>query len=620
MTRRRLVALVSAAVLLTLGLLVFATGLFVTQTSTGRAKLRDFIQPMVASKVRGGSLYLGQMSGNFISNLTFDTVAIRDKRGELFLSTGRVTVTYNWRDIVDNRILIRRAEVAHPYVHLVQHSNGQWNFKEIFASGVDIPKLPKDLNTRNLGDYIVIDGAHVRDLTFLLTMPWRPDPALRGAARDSSIRVHLTNPAKAVARTFDGYGRTYAWRNGHGLLAHARLADPDSDKTFGQEFRIDTLSVDEYEPTFKFRQVTAHARHLGDSIWFEAPRFNMPASTASARGKVVWGSDLPVRYDIAVRGDSVSLDDVNWVYPTLPRSGGGKLDLLIKNDPKNLQIIDFKLTKMDVRSTKSHITGDMSFGVGAPVLLVRNVDLRADPIDFDLIRTLNGKPFPVDWQGQIFGTAKGRGGPLTHFVVDDARGRFEDAHVRGAVSRFAAKGELDILFPAFTAFHGLDVDAEQIDLRSIEYLYPSFPPLGGFISGTATLDSSWLDVRFSNAHIAHQDGPGEPSRFSGSGRVTYGDPFMIYDVALEAEPVSLTMLARSYPGLPVRGLMSGPVRAKGSSPNLELTTSLQGVNGAFSLDMTYRCQGLALALKRLQWRDRARIPLASQPAIDQSYQ
>ena len=78
MTRRRLVALVSAAVLLTLGLLVFATGLFVTQTSTGRAKLRDFIQPMVASKVRGGSLYLGQMSGNFISNLTFDTVALTD--------------------------------------------------------------------------------------------------------------------------------------------------------------------------------------------------------------------------------------------------------------------------------------------------------------------------------------------------------------------------------------------------------------------------------------------------------------------------------------------------------------------------------------------------------------
>ncbi len=584
MTRRRLVALVSAAVLLTLGLLVFATGLFVTHTTTGRRKLHDFIQPMIASKIRGGSLYLGAMSGNFIGNLTFDSVAIRDKRGDLFLSTGRVTVSYNWRDIVDNRILVYRAEIEHPYVHLVQHGDGQWNFKQIFASGVNIPKLPKDLNTRNLGDYIVINGARARDFTFLLTMPWHPDDTLRAAARDSAIRAHLTNPAKAVARTFDGYGRTYAWRHGHALLAHARLADPDSDKTFGQEFRVDSLSVDEYEPTFKFRQVKATARHLGDSLWFEVPRFNMPASTGTARGKVVWGSDLPVRYDIAVRGDSVSLDDVNWVYPTLPRTGGGTLDLLIKNDPKNLKVLDFKLVKMDVRSTKSHVSGDMSFGVGAPVLLVRNVDLRADPMDFDLIRTLNGKPFPVDWQGQIVGTAKGRGGPLTHFVVDDARGTFADAHVPGAVSRFAGKGELDILQPAFTAFHGFYVDAQSIDLRSIEYLYPSFPRLGGVASGTATLDSSWLDVRFSNAHVAHQDGPGEPSRFSGSGRITYGEPFMIYDVALEAEPVSLTMLARSYPALPLRGLMSGPVRAKGSSPDLELTTSLQGANGAFSFD------------------------------------
>ena len=92
----------------------------------------------------------------------------------------------------------------------------------------------------------------------------------------------------------------------------------------------------------------------------------------------------------------------------------------------------------------------------------------------------------------------------------------------GAVSRFAGHGELDILYPAFTAFHGFHVDATSLDLRTIEFLFPAFPRLGGFVSGTATLDSSWLDVRFSNADITHQDGPGEPSHCTGSGRVTYG--------------------------------------------------------------------------------------------------
>ncbi len=255
----------------------------------------------------------------------------------------------------------------------------------------------------------------------------------------------------------------------------------------------------------------------------------------------------------------------------------------IKNDPKDLQIVDFKLANMDVHSTKSRVLGAMAFGVGAPELLVRRVDLRADPVDFDLLRTLAGKPFTQDWQGQLSGMVKGRGGPLTHFQVDESRGVFNDAHVPGAVSRFTGKGELDIFNPAFTAFHGFYVDVGSLDLRTIEYLFPAFPRLHGTVSGTATLDSSWLDVRFSNARLAHQDGEGEPSRVTGSGRITDGEPFVAYDVVLNAEPLSLTMLARSYPN-PMRGLVSGPIRARGTAPDLETAFSLQGSAGAISFD------------------------------------
>lgn len=588
MTRRRLVALVSAVVFLTLGLVVVATGLFLTRTTSGRDKLRAVIQPFIARSVRGGSIYIGHLSGNFITELTIDSLAIKDKRGELLLSTGPVTLDYDPRDLIDNRIYIRRAHITHPYVHLIQHETGQWNFKEIFASAANQPPQPANVNARSLGNYIVVDSATASETTFLVTMPWRLDDTLRGRVRDSVLHAHLDNPEKAVAPTFDGYGRTYAWRHGRGMIVHARLADPDSDRKAGQEFVVDSLSTDEYEPTFKFRNVSGSARHLGDSIWFQIPHFDMPASTGNGHGRLWWGSGQPVHYDIAIRGDSVTLDDVNWVYPTLPRTGGGTLDLLIKNDPdpKKQHIVDFILSKMDVRSTKSHLVGDMTFGTGAPLLLVQNVDLLADPVDFDLIRTLNGKPFKQDWQGQLFGTVKARGGPLTHFVVDDARGSFRDAHVPGAVSRFTGKGELDILYPAYTAFHSFFVDAGSIDLRSIEYLFPNFPRLGGFIGGTATLDSSWLDVRFSNADITHQDGPGEPSRISGHGRITDGDLFVAYDVALDAHPASVAMLARSYyPGLPVRGLLlNGPFVAKGTAPDLEVSTSLQGVHGALSFD------------------------------------
>lgn len=587
MTRRRLVALVSVCVLLVIGLVAVSTVLFITRTHRGRETVRELIAQKAASALKpgGGKAYIGHVTGSFINGVTLDSLELRDKRGEIFLATGPVTMEWNWRDLVDNRIYLYRLDVEHPYVHIIQHADGNWNFKELFPPS-KAPAAPTVPNQRNLGDYIVMDSVTAKNGTFLLSMPWDPDTMLHGAARDSAIRAALASPAKVVMKTYDGYARLYAWRNGNALISHIRLSDPDSDK-FGQEFRIASMSVDEYEPTFKFRNVRGVARRQGDSVFMDIAHFDMPASTGHTprTGKVWWGSDLPVRYDIAIRGDSVSLDDVNWVYPTLPRSGGGTLDLAIKTDPKNMHVVDFRLQRMDVRSTSSHLTGDMWFGTGAPVLLVRNVDLRADPVTFDLLRTINGKPFPQDWRGNIVGTVKARGGPLTHFYVDDARATFSDAHVRGAVSRGHGRGELDILYPAFTAFHSFKIDDASVDLRTVEYLFPAFPKLAGTVTGAATLDSSWLDVRLSNANIYHRDGPGEPTHLTGGGRVTYGEKFETYDLTLDAEPLNLSMVGRSlFPSLPPLGVVSGPVRVRGQIPDLELATSLQGASGALSFD------------------------------------
>ena len=109
----------------------------------------------------------------------------------------------------------------------------------------------------------------------------------------------------------------------------------------------------------------------------------------------------------------------------------------------------------------------MTFETGGPVLSVHDVKLQADPVDFDLLRTLNGKPFPADWQGTLTGTVTARGGPLTHFHVDAANLTFRDKHVPGAVSNIQGKGELDILYPAITAFHNFSARTTGFDLRTL---------------------------------------------------------------------------------------------------------------------------------------------------------
>ena len=78
-------------------------------------------------------------------------------------------------------------------------------------------------------------------------------------------------------------------------------------------------------PSADFIQMTGRGgvRQTGDSLWLDLSHFDLPASTGKGAGKVVWGSDLPTRYDLRVVGDSVSLSDVNWVYPDLPKTERG---------------------------------------------------------------------------------------------------------------------------------------------------------------------------------------------------------------------------------------------------------------------------------------------------------
>src|SRR5918992_1189870 len=495
MQRRRFVALVSALVLVVVVLAVFGVVVGVTRTSYGRSTLRAVIEDQITSRMRGGKLHLGQLSGNLITGVTIDTIAIRDADDSLFFSAGRTTFEYDPRDLLDRRIVIRRLESEHPWVHVKQYPDGQWNYKRLFRRGA--PRLLQRPGPR-FGDYV---------------------------------------------------------------------------------FVVDTMHATESNPPFRFRNIRANVRHLGDSVWVDAPHFDLPGSTGRARGKVVWGSRLPVRYSVRVWGDSVSLDDIAWVYPTLPRTGGGSLVLDIESQPRTYKVIDYKLSQMDVRTTGSRLRGQMTFGVGGPVLVVKDVALQADPVDFELLRTFNGKPFPIDWQGTLTGTVVARGGPVNRFYVDAANVSFRDRHVPGAVSHVAGRGELDILFPAFAKFRGFRAETRLLDLRTIEYLFPEFPLIGGTIAGTAVLDSVWVDVRFSNADVYHRNGPGEPSRITGSGRATLGDEFTTYDVTLQAQPVSFPMLARAYPSLPFKGLVSGPIRAKGTVESLELAMTLMGEAG-----------------------------------------
>ena len=573
MTRRNFIAVVSLCVLVALGAIVVGVALFASRSEYGQTAMRQAIEARVKSSING-TVHIGRISGGFLTGVTIDSLELRDDEDSLFVATGKVTLHYDPRDLVDRRLYFRSVELEHPAIVLRQHENWQWNYRRLFRMGANKPKSRGP--ERGFGDFVILDSVHIRNGgSFRLTIPWHVDDSLHGARKDSAIRANVARKDHEIRRTSEGITQTYRWTNAYAFLPHIRIADPD---TVGLRFVIDTLHVDESTPPFKWRNVSGVARVLGDSAWFAAPHWDLPHSTGFADGKVVWGSDLPVRYAIHLTGDSVSLSDVAWVYPTLPTTGSGTMKLDIRNE-RELQKLDYVIHDMDVRSTRSRLRGSMTFETGGAVLAVHDVKLQADPVDFDLLRTLNGKPFPADWQGTLTGTVTARGGPLTHFYVDASDLTFRDAHVKDAVSHIQGKGELDILFPAFTAFHNFYAQTDKFDLRTLVAIYPAFPRMTGTVSGNAVLDSSWLDVRVSNATLTHTDGPAEPTHATGGGRITYGVQFMRYDLSLQASPLSLTTLARSYPKLPLRGLFNGPVHVSGIAPELDVQGDLTGPAG-----------------------------------------
>ncbi len=578
MTRRRFVALVSASVILGIVLVIVGAVLAITQTGFGRERIRRLVLARAVSSLgKRGTLFIGRVSGSLFTELVVDSISLRDAEDSLVIATGPIRVRFDPRDLIDQRIHLHTLDVTRPVIYLRRHANDVWNYRTLFPAG---PKrAPR--RTRGLGDYIVADTVALRDGTFWLTEPWGPDDSLKGARRDSAVRSALAQPRPEVRMTKEGPTRTRRWTHLEIRAPWVRIAQPDS---VGQLIRLDTLSTVLSDPPVALRNLRGTVRIHGDSVWASLSHFELPATAGHAEARIWWGGNKPVQLDVNAETDSISLRDFNWVYARLPRAGGGRSEVHVRNDPKNLRAIDYALKKLDLRTANSHLRGDLTIGAGWPVLVIKDVDLALEPADFDLLRAFNGGDLGVDFRGRFTGHVVAAGGPIDRWRVDSATLSFADAHVPGAVSRLTLRGELDLRSPANAVFHGVDLGLDALDLRTITYLFPAFPRLGGTMTGHATLDSIWTDVRFRDADLTHLDGPEAPSRVTGSGRVTSGGRSTIFDVTLDAAPLSFTSLARSFPSLPLRGSFSGPLRVQGIADRLALATRLAGAAGTLAID------------------------------------
>ncbi len=576
MARPRTIIFSAAGLLFVLLVLAVLTVALVTQTARGRGILRQAALPVLRAAVPG-TVYVGRIGGNLFTNITVDSLDLSAPDGTPFLRTGPVRLEYDPRDLLARRIVIRYAEIVRPAVYMVDYGNDDWNWMRALRQPNARPSVPSaPSRIGSIGDWIRIDSAQIIEGALSVVEPWQPVDSLRGARRDSAVRFNLARRDLEIREEDDRLVKIRRWSRGFVLLGPSRVAHPDS-----AGIRLDVRQLDavETDPPFWFRNMSGDVRIIKDSLWVDSGKVHLPRSGGTINGKVVWGGGLPMRWDLKLRGDSVAFSDIAWISPVLPHEGGGTTELHIRNDPGNMRIVQYIITNMDARALRSRLRGRMTFSVGDTLLRISDVGLDLDPLHTDMMRWMNAEPFPYDWRGAITGRVNARGGRVDRFQLDEARVAYTDENVPGAVTRGVVRGELDVYEPAFAVFKAASVNLERLDLRTPRYVNPLFPDLTGILSGTMVLDSVWTDVRFSNAQLAHHDGPGDTTRVSGSGRITLLDDATAFDVDMSAAPLSYTTLARSYPGLPLRGFAVGPIRAKGTVDDFTLETALAGAGG-----------------------------------------
>ncbi|MFN9421798.1 hypothetical protein, partial [Gemmatimonas sp.] len=457
--RRRTIVLGTAAVLLSLLATVVGGVVALTQTVRGRALILRTVMPLARAAIPG-RLYVGAVGGNLFSDITIDSVDVRAPDGTPFLSTGPIRLSYDPRDLLDARIVVKSLEVTRPVITLIDYGKDDWNWRRALQR---TPRRRREPGTTRFGTYIVIDTTALHEVTFVMRLPWQLADSLRGAKRDSALAYNLGRLDGEVRREDGRLVRVHRFVRGNLALGRSWLAHPD---TAGMRFPVRRLDVMWIHPPFWFKDLSGDFRRLGDSLWVENARFDLPRSTARGGAKIVWGGNRPVRYDVRLRLDSVALSDLAWIDETVPHTGGGSAMLTMRNDPRDLNIIDYAITDMDARSLKSRLRGSMTWGVGGVVTRLTNVNLDLQPAHTDLLRWFNGEPFPYDWRGAVRGTLRASGGYVTDWALDEARVTFEDEHVPGAISRARARGRLDLFRPAEAIIKGLDLTIDQLDFRT----------------------------------------------------------------------------------------------------------------------------------------------------------
>jgi translocation and assembly module TamB len=562
--RRRILIAITALVVV---VLLLVGGVFlVTNTNWGRERVRRYVEGIVQRNSHG-IVHIGSVTGNLLKGFTLHDVVITDSAHRPFVKVGEAWARYSpLSTIRGKRINFHQVKLVRPIIVLEKLPNDKkWNYERIFPRDTTTPSGPRKTGW---GTWIKFTDVTVQQGDLTVRAPWSPDPNITPAKQNDEVRKALGPEGRLqIMRVAGGYQKEFAFHKIDGIFPLVRLEDPAYQYREIDVSALKMIAAPFRPPVADVRGLTGNFYFTGDSLWWHAARAAFPQTKLTGDGKyLLTNGDLHLK----LHGDPVNPADIRWAMVTLPESGNGKLDFNLDWTGKKSV---YTVANMDMNVERSHVAGQIQ-AIITDTIAYKNADLRFASLDTRMLhRMFPALTFPRPLI--LTGRAAFDGGQHAlringDVVVDDAQsGR----------SHLVGNGVMGLVGSVFTASN-LHVTMKPLEINLARAVIPTLPKqLHGTLSGTMTLNGSSKAIMTAVGDVTHVD-RGALSR--ATGRASFRNGTVGYwDVDARMHPLALATLGRFMPTVGLRGVASGPLRARGNTNNLALNTQLTFADGGY---------------------------------------
>lgn len=574
--------------------------LVITRTEYGRDKFIHWALNSVNGTLGGrGRITVGVLHELSKDGLRVSDVSLLDTAGTVVMHVNELTGAFSYASLLNKQIHITRIDAGGVKLLLRKDFTGPWNIAYVISGG---PKSTA-LRLPGFGDDVRIDELRLTDAVIGMRYPWTPNDMFTGKVRDSVIAVRksaheitvvpqgliearqiilprvvsrdviVANPKHPYVFNVAAYLKSL-------FTGGPAITDANAAQSLPSSLQLDSLNGSISDPAVRIAHAGGQLHWTPDSMMLDLPNVALPRSTGSAKGTVSWNQPGAVRYDVNVVAKA-GLSDLTWIWDVLPDSGNGSANVRMRT-LADADDAEYSLSKLDVSTMNSRVAGDITVVVRPADMLLQGVDLTFTPMRSELLRRLSYDAVPKEVQGTLRGRliAK-KGGPLNALMIDRLDASFADDQVAGAQSSLTMSGLVGL--GANPTARNVRVSNAIVDLRSVQKIAPTMPPVDGIVRGDMLIASADMkQATVPTLDVNWTDGEGNASHVTGRAEARFGGKVPYVDTELQLDPLALKALVRVDTTFPISSALRGTVSAQGALDSLAWTASL--LNGASKLE------------------------------------